>query len=156
MALKEASRGAGADGHILQLFIAPLQLDAGDVGHAVAGVDYMDYQTAVPLRHATTVEDQGLNVAAGNIFFLIRQVLEPDEHAGDVAEELAGAVDFPSVDAGLGVVEIRPGANGHGQLFVNDAGGQKYVDAGVLGLFHGVPGCHQGDVSLPQGRRITA
>ena len=40
-----------------------------------------------------------------------------DGYAGDVAEELAGAVDLPSVDAGLGVVEIRPGANGHGQLF---------------------------------------
>ena len=40
-----------------------------------------------------------------------------DGHAGDVAEELAGAVDLPGIDAGLRVVEVPAGINCHGQLF---------------------------------------
>ena len=39
-----------------------------------------------------------------------------DGHAGDVAQELAGVVNLPGVDAGFGLVEVPPGVEGHDDL----------------------------------------
>lgn len=67
----------GADGHVLQDLIAPLELDVGGVGHAVAGVDHMAQQLAGADEGVAPVEHQSLNIAAGDVLFLVRQILEP-------------------------------------------------------------------------------
>ena len=57
-----------------------------------------------------------------------------DGHAGDVAEELAGAVDLPGVDAGLRAVEVPAGVEGHDDLL--HAGVARPLADAVDGALH--------------------